>query len=72
MGCGRKAYYEDLESDNWKDRKQKLKELSENDLLDLFDKLKGDVYSLRKDMTSATRFQFRLIDRIDELVKKLP
>lgn len=72
MGCGRKAYQEELESEIWEDRKQKLNAMSEKELLDLFDKLKGNVYVLLKDMTSATRYQFRLLDHINELLKELP
>lgn len=72
MSCGQKAYYEDLESDIWESRKQKLKDMSEKDLLNLFDMIKNTVDSLHKETPTASRYQFSLLDRLKVECKKLP
>lgn len=72
MGCGRKAWEEAEEDAAYEVRKACLAEMRPSELLNLFDKLKGNFYSRQKEMTTATRYQFNLLDHLNELLKKLP
>lgn len=72
MGCGRKAWAEQEEMSYYAKRQQKLSEMDECELLEIFESLKEKVQRLCAETETASRYQFILIDSIVDTCKKLP
>ena len=72
MGCGIKAWHEDLESQEWDTRLETLKNCSCSELLKTFDEINRLYKLIYSHVTSADRFTYELIDSLGKQIKTLP
>lgn len=72
MSDGKKAMYEEMEEEYYRERKQALANISPDELLSKFSKLKNEMVYLRNDNPPLTRIQHIRLDAIERMLKELP